>query len=212
MTSPPSAGGEATGRKQAQVIAAARALFLAHGFEGTTMNMIAAQADVSKATLYAYYPAKEQVFMAVMRGEMRRLREDLEAVLRDPRKSTRDKLLAVGWHKARGYASRERVVFFRTVIAATLRFPELGRLIEADIYLPLRDTVARIVEDGVRARELSCPDPRAASGMLLAMMRGDLVTSLMFDPDAAQARHADMAAHVDACVDFFMRACRPDAP
>ena len=71
------------GRKQGQVIAAARGLFLAQGFEATTMNMIATHADVSKATLYAYYPAKEQVFLAVILDEKQRLHQVLADIGRD---------------------------------------------------------------------------------------------------------------------------------
>ncbi|WP_144639389.1 TetR/AcrR family transcriptional regulator [Bordetella genomosp. 13] len=207
MTPPDHAGG--AGRKQGQVIAAARELFLANGFEGTTMNMIAAQADVSKATLYAYYPAKEQVFLAVILDEKQRLHEAVASIGRDGAKSTREKLLQIGSTAVCGYTAPEHIAFFRAVIAATLRFPEIGRAIETDMRAPLREMVAGIVADGVRVGELSCPDPQAAARMLLAMMRGDMVMTMLFDHEAAQALRADMARHVQDCVDTFMRAWRP---
>lgn len=197
------------GRKQGQVIAAARGLFLAQGFEATTMNMIATHADVSKATLYAYYPAKEQVFLAVILDEKQRLHQVLADIGRDPAMSCRQKLLQFGRTAICGYTTSEHIAFFRTVIAATLRFPEIGRAIERDMRAPLRDMVAGIVADGVKAGELSCPDPQAASRMLLAMMRGDMVMTMLFDSAAAEALQADMARHVQDSVDAFMRAWRP---
>jgi len=45
--------------KRQQIVDAARRLFLAHGFEGTSMDAITAAAGVSKRTLYKYYPSKE---------------------------------------------------------------------------------------------------------------------------------------------------------
>ena len=40
--------------KPAQALDAARALFVEHGFGATSMDAIAAQAGVSKATVYAH--------------------------------------------------------------------------------------------------------------------------------------------------------------
>ena len=46
------------GRKYDQVLAGAREVFLTHGFEGAAVDEIARQANVSKATLYSYFPDK----------------------------------------------------------------------------------------------------------------------------------------------------------
>ncbi len=44
---------------------AARRLFLAHGLENTTMDQIAEAADVSRATLFNYYPGKPALLVAL---------------------------------------------------------------------------------------------------------------------------------------------------
>lgn len=49
---------EATERN---IINVAMTLFRTHGFANTTMELIAAQADVAKATLYKYFPLKEAI-------------------------------------------------------------------------------------------------------------------------------------------------------
>ena len=58
-----------TGRKFDQVIAGARAVFLADGFEGASVDDIAKAAGVSKATLYSYFPDKRLLFLEVARTE-----------------------------------------------------------------------------------------------------------------------------------------------
>ncbi|MGB1035103.1 MAG: TetR/AcrR family transcriptional regulator, partial [Primorskyibacter sp.] len=53
------------GRKYDQVLDGARAVFLAHGFEGASVDDIARAAGVSKATLYSYFADKRVLFMEV---------------------------------------------------------------------------------------------------------------------------------------------------
>lgn len=43
--------------------------FLAHGFEGASMDAIVATAQVSKGTLYARYDNKEALFLSVLQGQ-----------------------------------------------------------------------------------------------------------------------------------------------
>ncbi len=52
--------------KRERVLDAARELFLAHGLRGTSMEAIARQAGVAKPTLYAHFPDKDAVFLAIL--------------------------------------------------------------------------------------------------------------------------------------------------
>src|SRR5438067_11941488 len=53
--------------KRDQIRAGAQRLFLERGFAGTSTDAIAATAGVSKQTLYAYYPSKEELLADVLR-------------------------------------------------------------------------------------------------------------------------------------------------
>src|SRR5712692_7456684 len=52
--------------KAEAVLAAAERAFLAGGFGAVTMDMVARQAGVSKATVYAHFTSKEVLFGAVI--------------------------------------------------------------------------------------------------------------------------------------------------
>jgi AcrR family transcriptional regulator len=54
-------------------------LFAEHGFAGTTIDQIAEAADVSRATVFTYFPAKEDIVF----GEAPQAVAALEAALRD---------------------------------------------------------------------------------------------------------------------------------
>ncbi len=60
---------EPVGRKMAQVNEAAHRLFLEHGFAATSMDAVAREAGVSKATLYSYFPSKEALFAHLIADE-----------------------------------------------------------------------------------------------------------------------------------------------
>lgn len=60
------------GRKFAQVLEGARQVFLRDGFEGASVDDIAREAAVSKATLYSYFPDKRLMFIEVFRAELER--------------------------------------------------------------------------------------------------------------------------------------------
>ena len=60
------------GRKFDQVLEGARRVFMQHGYEGASVDDIAREASVSKATLYSYFPDKQLMFTAVFRDELER--------------------------------------------------------------------------------------------------------------------------------------------
>lgn len=53
------------------IVQAARELFTGQGYAATTMEQIAARADVAKGTLYAHFPVKEAILGDYMRAELR---------------------------------------------------------------------------------------------------------------------------------------------
>ena len=57
------------GRKLDQVLLGARDIFLAQGFANANMDAIAKLAQVSKATVYSYFPDKQSLFIEVVKNE-----------------------------------------------------------------------------------------------------------------------------------------------
>ncbi|MES2551318.1 MAG: helix-turn-helix domain-containing protein, partial [Pseudomonadota bacterium] len=63
------------GRKFDQVLEGARTIFMRDGFERASVDDIAREAGVSKATIYAYFPDKQLLFLEVARCECHRQTE-----------------------------------------------------------------------------------------------------------------------------------------
>lgn len=54
------------GQRRDEIIAAGKKIFLKKGFISATMEEIARECELSKATLYLYFPGKEQLFFTIV--------------------------------------------------------------------------------------------------------------------------------------------------
>lgn len=114
------------GRKYDQVVRGARAVFLRDGFEGASVDDIARMSEVSKATLYSYFPDKHELFMEVARTECERMADETMQML-DTERPSEEALLTVAMKIVEFLASGFAQRIFRICIAEADRFPELGR-------------------------------------------------------------------------------------
>ncbi|MER5307102.1 TetR/AcrR family transcriptional regulator [Streptomyces sp. NPDC002773] len=112
----PAPTGPRAARKRQAIVRAARALFLREGF-GVGMDAIAAEAGVSKVTVYNHFGSKEALFTAVVAGALDEPLADSGAV--DSR--TTD-----------GGTADSRTPSGGTAGSGTTRRPDLARLVDAD--------------------------------------------------------------------------------
>ncbi|PWR18766.1 TetR/AcrR family transcriptional regulator [Zavarzinia compransoris] len=196
--------------KYEQVMAAASELFLDHGFAGTSMDAVARAAGVSKATVYAYFASKEDLFEAmVARGSAQRfaslMHPDLDSLdLRDALSRVAHEFLAV-------LTSAQSLKTMRAVMAEAGRRPDLAarfyRAGPGRVVAALTAYLARAQSRGLLATD----DPRTAAELFFGMIRGDLhlrrLLGLADTPDTAE-----VARLADAAVDLFLRAHRQAKP
>ena len=79
-----------------RIVEAARRHFDAHGFERTSVDAIAADAGVSKMTIYSHFASKEALFEAVIRDRTDRVMGGLAGVEALDPEQPRKALLAIG--------------------------------------------------------------------------------------------------------------------
>jgi TetR/AcrR family transcriptional regulator, mexJK operon transcriptional repressor len=129
----PEEGGRSA-RKRRAIIEEATALFLRNGYQGTSMDEVAARAAVSKQTVYKNFADKEQLFTEIIRGvadRSERVLDELSTVLRSAGSVAANDLERVLTELAGRYVSAvlrpEVLRLRRLVIAEADRFPELAR-------------------------------------------------------------------------------------
>jgi TetR/AcrR family transcriptional repressor of mexJK operon len=122
---------EKTGRpaRAGLITDAATRLFLAKGYLGTSMDEIAAQAGVSKQTIYKHFADKERLFTGLIVGTTQRAAEFIESIVprlqntNDIRKDLRD----IALRYVATVFSPQVLKLRRLVVMESTRFPELAR-------------------------------------------------------------------------------------
>lgn len=174
--------------KRDAIVDAAAKLIAANGFSGASLNELADACGISKSLLYHYYPSKEAILHAVMKGHMDDLLTALEdKPCDDPVKDLRAFARALLRLYA-GAADRQKVLLY-----------ELGALPKAersDIVAKERRLIEHVEEMIRRAKpELDGPLVRAQAMLFFGMLNW---THTWLKPDGAVARDevADMAARM----------------
>jgi len=122
-----------TARKRRAILDAATRLFLRDGYRNTSMDQVAADAAVSKQTVYKQFADKEQLFREIVlgvTGNSEAIVTDLTAALRAGGATTREQLASALTHSARRYIDgvlQPHVLSLRRLIIAEAdRFPDLA--------------------------------------------------------------------------------------
>lgn len=66
--------------RRAAIVEAARAVFLRKGFAAATMDEVAAEAEVSKGTVYLYFESKDALFVAMSSAVLEEVRAAFERI------------------------------------------------------------------------------------------------------------------------------------
>jgi TetR/AcrR family transcriptional repressor of mexJK operon len=121
-------------RKRRAITEAATALFLRNGYQGTSMDEVAAQAAVSKQTVYKNFADKEQLFTAIVLGvadKSEQIIRELTTIFGTAERDTADDLERLLTELACTYLDAvlqpHVLALRRLVIAEADRFPDLAR-------------------------------------------------------------------------------------
>lgn len=156
-----------------RILEAARNHFYAHGMERANLDAIAAEAGVSKMTIYSNFGSKEGLFEAVVRDRTDRVvsggvgAEALDAM--QPRKA----LLAVGEEFLALMREEETLGKFRSLYGAAGAQPEICRAFYRQGPERLNADLAAYLRRAHEAGSLKVPNPRVAADLFLAMFLGD---------------------------------------
>ena len=149
-------------RKMADVMIGAREVFFRCGYEGATVDAIAAEGKVSKATMYSYYPTKEQLFLSVVESECGRLADEILRPLiasLEPRAQLEELALRM----VDLTLDDTYIRLLRTCIGASEALPEVGEVYFRAGPKPARELVGQVLERLTREGALDVDDARRAS-------------------------------------------------
>ncbi|MET0288121.1 MAG: TetR/AcrR family transcriptional regulator [Pseudoxanthomonas sp.] len=194
--------------KRSAILEAAKMLFLRDGFAGTSMDQIAAEAGVSKLTVYSHFGDKEHLFTEAIQSKCRDLMPDELFEFDDLSGSLRQQLARIAGAFFDMASSDEALRIHRMLLAPGNGDEDLRRVFwEAG---PARTHAAfgAFLNSRAKAGELDLPDAHIAAQQFFTLVKGELHSRLMCglcEPLTA----AERERHLQAAIDVFLRAYAP---
>ena len=181
--------------RETEILTTALGVFLRCGYGASTLDELAAAAQVTKRTLYAYYGDKAGLFAAMVR--------DLAAAVSMDAATDRDTLETLAARIVRRVHSDELVALHQLVIGESARFPELAVILHSS-----GDArhIARLAE---HIRTERGPEREALAEPLFSLLLGERHRRRLLGIDPAPTP-AQAAAHANAALALLGLARRGD--
>ena len=193
-------------QKRELILSAAENCFFTRGFSDTTIERIAADAGVSKVTVYGHFGDKETLFEAVVTREAAQIKTAVAQVV-TAQSSLEQSLINLG-EIFIGFVLSPRVINFdRLLVAEAVKNPALAKRFMAAGPHQVARLLETIIATGAKSGELTVADlPKAAedlAGLWFGMAKLEAQMGLLpcITPAAVSAR-------VRHGVALFLRAYR----
>ncbi len=199
--------------KHRQIAEAATALFLRKGYPGTSMDDVAAEASVSKQTVYKHFSDKEQLFAEIVLATTDQV-EGLVRMVSTALETTTDLEADLG-ELARQFLTTlmrpELLRLRRLVITTADQFPEIGRSWYEQGFERALATLA--TQFGLlSARGLLCTeDPLLAAHHFVGLLLWIPINRAMFTGDE-NSEPSELYASAGTATEAFLRAYGPHGP
>jgi TetR/AcrR family transcriptional regulator of autoinduction and epiphytic fitness len=187
--------------KQSALLEAAIAEFQKHGYEGASIDAIAAEAGISKRTLYNHFPSKEALFRSLVEemGHRVRLFSELEYRRDIP---VRDQLSRYAHASARLIQDKETLALFRAILAEHVRTPALVASVmkrQWDDEYGFAAWVVAACRDG----KLRAKSPERAAHHFASLIKGAAVWPVVFRPGPIKS--GEIEAAIEEAIEMFLR-------
>ena len=189
-------------RRQAFLVAA-RAEFLARGFEAANVNEVVRHAGGSLATLYAQFGNKEGLFLAVMEDQHARFIADFSTDEAEGLELERG-LEIIGLKVIQAFLKPDNLAFYRITIGEGAKFPHLlQRYIGKGGAASVRSAVTEFLTRHETAAGRKVADPDGSASFFLELMRARHHYRALADATYAPTED-ELRAHVKAGVQVLL--------
>ncbi|MDI7776089.1 TetR/AcrR family transcriptional regulator [Asticcacaulis sp. EMRT-3] len=188
-------------QRRERIIQVARSVFFEVGYAGASMSMISSRLGGSKATLYAYFNSKEELFSAIIREGC----QDMAAIFQAHigTNDLRQSLTTMGQEMMSLILSDWGNRTMQLIIEESPRNPDLPKLFHDAIETSGKKTLRQLLQTAHDRGQIEAPDVDEAAGILKSLLFGDIhfkrLLNLCPAPEAQTLHH-----HIDRAIDVFM--------
>ena len=194
--------------KRRAILAAAEKVFLKSGYDGTSMDEIAALAGVSKQTVYKHFADKERLFSEIILGTTNKIDAVVKQVadkLTDTQDLERD-LGLLGREFITTLMNPNLLRLRRLVIATAERMPKVSTAWYEQGFERVLATLASCFQRLTEQRLLMVDDPLLAANHFAGLLLWIPVNQAMFTGGTQIASKVELDRYADAGVRTFLAA------
>ena len=190
--------------KRAAILDAAKRLFVTQGFDGVSMDQIAAEAGVSKLTVYSHFGDKESLFADAVRAHCE---QGMPASLfvAEPQKPLKERLTDIGRAFFAMIMTSEAIAGHRILCTPQATASGLPSMFWEAGPKRVQDTFTEMLERRIEAGELQIDDPQRAASQFFTLLKGEPHAQAVFGYSCS-GRIDSPEQHVAAVVELFLRA------
>lgn len=166
-------------KKRDTIMQAARKVFLDQGYSGASMDAISQQAGVSKATVYAHFPGKEQLFTEMVGDYCREQQQAIEEIEAE-HYALEEGLYRIALRIMQFLTHPNAMAFGKMIIGESSRFPQLGRVFVESGFLGLQEAVAGYLRRAAAREQLAIEDPELTAELFLGMIRNTILQRSLY--------------------------------
>jgi len=189
--------------KQQQILAGAETLFLAHGYEGTSMSQVARQAGVSKGTLYNYFDSKAALFSALVENLSVAKQPFIVSILDNDSEDCTTTLIKLAEKFIRVMMTPTALMLYRIIVAEAAKFPQLADIFWQQAFGRTLGVLVPWIEKRTARGELNVQDATLAAEQFMSLAQTHLVNRRRFELpvtcDEAQIARISIAAGTAFC-------------
>lgn len=190
--------------KRAAILDAAKRLFVLQRFDGVSMDQIAAEAGVSKLTVYSHFGDKDGLFAEAVRahcdqGMPTRLFEP------DPGVPLRERLTAIGEAFFAMIMTPEAIAGHRFLCSPQITGSQMPAMFWEAGPQRVQNGFTALLERRIAAGELEIEDPARAASQFFTLLKGEPHAQAVFGY-CCSGRHDTPQEHVAGVVELFLRA------
>ncbi len=190
--------------KRASILDAAQRLFLEQGYQGVSMDQIAAAAGVSKLTVYSHFGDKETLFASAISAKCQEVLPD-DMFVSPPEGPLREQLRAIGTAFFALITSDEAINMHRMMSTPDAAEHGLRELFWNAGPRRTQEAFAGFLQARVDEGKLRIEDVPLAASQFFSLLKGEL-HPMMACGLCPEPGPAEVTRHIDATVDFFLRA------
>jgi TetR/AcrR family transcriptional regulator, mexJK operon transcriptional repressor len=198
-------------RKRLTILSAGRDLFLGNGYQGTSVDQIAASAEVSKQTVYKHFGDKHELLLAIVNDALESsVTPVLERIhaLADTADLEGD-LTALAADYLRAVLQEPVVQLRRLVVGEANRVPELAQLYydkaPARTLAAFAEAFSTLHDRGL----LRVPEPSVAAEHFAFLVVGRSIDQALFNGGPQVLDGIDVDAYVRSAVQVFLAGYGP---